>query len=151
MPGDRLWVRETLRLDGTRWKYAADGLPVWVDTSDRTANGAAIAWAHHKEGDVCVSIHMPRWASRITLEVTDVRVQRVREISEEDARSEGCPGDRPVAETLHDYGNGYLSARVRFCRLWDSINSKRDGCSWDANPWTFAISFKRVESQSEAA
>lgn len=97
------------------------------------------------------SIHIPRWASRLTLRITDVRVQRVQEISEEDARAEGvepepipahdpsCMGDCrwcPVPEP--SWGEG-------FRLLWDSINAKR-GYGWDANPWVWALSFDVIHA-----
>lgn len=92
LPGDRLWVRETLRrLDegpvSEQWCYA-DGVAVTLPEGDPRVP-AMVSWAHHKEGDVCVSIHMPRWASRILLEVTGIRVERLHAITEKDARAEG--------------------------------------------------------------
>jgi hypothetical protein len=81
------------------------------------------------------SIHMPRWASRIMLEVTDVRVERVQEISTVNAEAEGCEGwqCRPkLYETVQ---------RAEFRELWDSINAKR-GFGWKVNPWVWVISFK---------
>jgi hypothetical protein len=87
------------------------------------------------------SIFMPRWASRITLEITDVRVERVRDISEEDAISEGVDAvsqaDIPRQATWN--------RRQDFKQLWDSINAKR-GYGWDANPWVWVVEFKRVTS-----
>lgn len=95
------------------------------------------------------SIHMPRWASRITLEVVSVRVERVQDISEEDAVAEGCngytiwgpvPGESWRTEPKED-----VSAIDKFATLWDSINAKR-GFSWDINPWVWVVEFKRVDS-----
>lgn len=128
--GDRLWVRETLRCaqDGT-WYYAADKAALFVREQDAAR---AAAWAHHKEGDVCTSIHMHRWASRLTLEIVSVRVERVQDISEADAWAEGvapAPG-------------GLWSARQSFAALWDSINAKH-GYGWEADPWVWAIEFRR--------
>lgn len=87
-------------------------------------------------------LYMPRWASRITLELTDVRVERVQKISQTDALAEGVEAalDRPPHSTPKD----------AFAALWDSINAKRGEAprhapySWDANPWVFALTFKRV-------
>jgi len=79
---------------------------------------------------------MPRWASRITLELTDVRVQRLQEISAEDAVAEGC-------SALPDNG----IALSRFTDLWNSINEKR-GYGWGVNPWVWALTFKRLEVPS---
>lgn len=86
------------------------------------------------------SIHMPRWASRITLEVTEVRVQRLRDISEEDAEDEG------TAHWVAEQTTFYANARTGFAALWDSINAKR-GHGWDANPWVWAITFQRLEAK----
>lgn len=135
LPGDRLWVRESLRADnndqGVQWiTYAADGsLPVIGHT----------LWGWKR--DTLPSIHMPRWASRLTQIVTDVRVQRLQDISEEDAQAEAPPRCLTV---------GWSSAigspirmpepwKSAYRHLWDSINGPG---SWDANPWVSAISLK---------
>jgi hypothetical protein len=78
-------------------------------------------------------IHMPRWASRISLEITGVRVERVQDISEADALAEGV--DR-TNTSLPGY------ATERFRRLWDSINAAR-GFGWEVNPWVWVIEFRR--------
>lgn len=140
-PGDRLWVRETLRNTPTPkgWSYDADGEPVVLRRGDRAA---AVSWAHHKVRDVCVSIHMPRWASRITLEITEVRVQRLHEISEEDAIAEGCEridtdirGGAVTQEFDHD--NPIMTYR----RLWNSRNSVD---VWNTDPWVWVATFRTV-------
>lgn len=82
------------------------------------------------------SIHMPRWASRITLEITGVRVERINEITPMDAVAEGVGAEW---DEVHE-GNG---PRDRFRDLWDSINAAR-GYGWDANPWVWCISFRRI-------
>jgi hypothetical protein len=78
------------------------------------------------------SMYMPRWASRYLLEVTDVRVQRVQEISADDAHEEGIPYNSEVP--IEQYED-----------LWDSINLKR-GFGWDSNPWVWAITFRRIDA-----
>ena len=121
-PGDRLWVRET-----------------WADLrsyiNETYPNQAPVAY---KADDTYLvgekwkpSIFMPRWASRITLEVVKVRVERVQEISVVDAIAEGI---HPV------YG---AQSIMCYAQLWDSINAKR-GYPWDSNPWVWVIEFKRV-------
>jgi hypothetical protein len=82
------------------------------------------------------SIFMPRWASRITLEITNIRVERLQEITEENARAEGCPG----IATRKTYPRQY---RDSFEVLWDRLNAKR-GYSWGSNPWVWVIEFKKV-------
>lgn len=138
--GTRLWVREQLsRPDGDPWLYAADRQPVIVAAEDETA---MIVWAHHKEQDYCLSIHMPRWASRIILEVVSVRVERVQEISETDARAEGYPKNLPDCDIMH-FGGGRV-ARHWYRDLWNAINGKRPNRSWADNPFVWVVEFKVV-------
>ena len=84
---------------------------------------------------------MMPWMSRLTLEITDVRVQRLQEISEEDAKAEGCGGwMSDLYATAHNLTNNH---RTAYMELWDLINAKR-GYGWDKNPWVWAITFKRI-------
>lgn len=138
-PGDRLWVRENLRqdpLDGL-WKYEEDFTPL-IDLEDEID---AVGWVVTRKRDYCPSIHMPRWASRITLEITDVRVERVQEISEADARAEGA---EPRLSGTSDWGP-IRSHRTGFVYLWNQINEAR-GYGWLANPWVWCLTFRRIES-----
>lgn len=97
------------------------------------------------------SIHMPRWASRITLEVTDVRVERVQDISEQDALAEGVDMETEhgslcinIEDASYSSNLVYGSAiKTVFRKLWDSINLKR-GYGWDINPWVWVVEFKRA-------
>ncbi|MBD7320742.1 hypothetical protein HPO09_01795 [Klebsiella pneumoniae] len=147
-PGDRIWVRETFcpvddtQYGGEEWvdyratpKFEASHPAGW-DVAPNDAE--ALKWRP--------SIHMPRWASRIMLEITDVRVERLNAISEEDATAEGVP---PAGSLLPDYPGTFLTpkgdfatAKVAFQRLWESIYGEE---SWKANGWVWVISFKRVE------
>ena len=148
VPGDRLWVKETWTHGQKRHNVAANAYGYDIQYK---ADGKCVGQYHFKSfQDVPYlglenpyrgidriykwkpSIHMPRWASRITLEITDVRVERLQEISEKDAKAEGVMPDYPTAL--------YASA---FSELWNSINAKR-GYGWDANPWVWVISFKVV-------
>lgn len=145
-PCDLLWVRETHAIvDGPCWS----GLP-------RTA-GPDGHWAYYREGfdrsrpsRWRPSIHMPRWASRITLRVTDVRVGRLRAITEADAMAEGVsplclhPPDEPRECSAGSDPLDVGFARDNFRTLWDSINGERPGCSWEANPWVWVVSFEVV-------
>lgn len=130
--GDRLWVRERLAEVIGGWIYVTDCAPV-----PPTGNRSPIS----KSGrNYCPSIFMPRWASRITLEITEVRVERVQGISEKDARAEGC-------HVGVGAGN-WRNARHRYQDLWDSINGK---VAWDENPWVWVISFCRVGNANHLA
>ena len=119
-PGDRLWVRENLKRGIAGWVYAADGAQVSLDEDDPNAL-AMVSWAHHKEGFSCPSIHMPKWASRITLELKTVRAQRLHEITEEDARAEG------------------MQSIETFQSLWRLIHGPPSPNSWELNPWVWAV------------
>lgn len=130
VPGDRMWVRETLYLDEDRgWQYA-DTSPLQCP---HERLGEMEHWLNNRRAKqrACVSIHMPRWASRITLEVVSVRVERLQEISEADAKAEGV--------TVYDGGVCY---RDGYAALWDQINGPG---SWSANPWVWVVEFKRLE------
>ncbi|WP_160124909.1 hypothetical protein [Klebsiella sp. Q2] len=167
-PGDRIWVRETWGV--VSHAFSDDGLMIdWVPDRPATAihampfgngyySGYAIyaadgdfTWGDddgYEDGRSCwkPSIHMPKAASRILLEITDVRVERLNAISEEDATAEGVP---PAGSLLPDYPGTFLTpkgdfatAKVAFQRLWESIYGEE---SWKANPWVWVIEFKRVE------
>ncbi|MHB5484822.1 hypothetical protein ACYB82_21830 [Klebsiella pneumoniae] len=132
--GDRIWVRETWNKYGGLLTYRADH--DWID--DMRKETVCIAkWVP--------SIHMPRWASRILLEITDVRVERLNAISEEDARAEGiidggclnCGEPEPCG-----CANPEPDATDAFAYLWQSIYGQE---SWNANPWVWVIEFERVE------
>lgn len=126
-PGDLLWVREKWAQGVSCVVYAADYIgddPEFVKTA---------RWKS--------SIHMPRWASRLTLEIVNVCVERVQDISTHDIGAEGI--------NLHDNSAGgfaeYLryGARNQFIDLWNSINAKH-GYGWDKNPWCWRITFRRM-------
>jgi hypothetical protein len=127
--GDRLWVRETWApLD--RLTHNDPGTTALAERGFYKADNSTI------EGSISrwtPAIHMPRWASRLTLTVTDVRVQRLQDISEEDAIAEGSqePSLVPIV-------GGCWSERQVYANLWNHINGAG---SWDANPWVVAVSF----------
>lgn len=135
--GDRLWVRETFGLYGDKEQHVLH----YRATHHR--DGAGMGWKP--------SIHMPRWASRITLEITGVRVERLHEINESDAVAEGVErytGDQNYWRDYFANPNGSdrrscLTAKESFCSLWSEINGAG---SWDANPWVWCIEFRRVET-----
>lgn len=129
-PGDLLWVRETFMEHHGENK-------VWYKASQ---NEQFLALLNEFGEKWRPSIHMPRWASRITLEVTGVRVERVQDISNEDILNEGIHAGSPTE--LNKYAPELIS-RAEFQTLWDKINAKR-GYSWESNPWVWVVSFKQV-------
>lgn len=169
--GDRLWVRETWGVVSNDWDehgnlidwapnrpatpinempfgkgyysghviYAADGDHEWAGDDD---GGGEPRTAWHP------SIHMPRLASRILLEIVGVRVERLNDISEADALAEGIDADE-LAERQDSYdivckgaeASGRATAQSMFRELWESISGAG---SWDANPWVWVVQFKRV-------
>lgn len=131
-PGDRIWVRETWNKYGGLLTYRADH--DWIDDM-RKETVCTAKWVP--------SIHMPRWASRILLEITDVRVERLNSISQEDAQAEGLEltGWRPTYSD-QDSGGEVMTPYDNFAELWSSIYGDE---SWQANPWVWVIEFKRVE------
>lgn len=163
VPGDRLWVRETWAdveplpsrtpaYDGARFAVRPDGSSseLWY----RADGEMGVTSLLFDDGPRWrPSIHMPRWASRITLEIVDVRVERLHDITEEDARAEGVDwaSPQPFGEKWDDddredprevgYGSGSF-ALDNFRRLWSSINGSE---SWAANPWVWRVEFRRVD------
>jgi hypothetical protein len=131
-PGDRLWVRETFAV--TNSAPYADG------QSDEIAFYKA-SWDESEQPKWKPSIFMPRKVSRITLEITEVRVERLQDISEEDAMAEGF-GLGAVIKAER-FGRYMSAGQYAFASLWEKINGKE---SWRTNPWVWAISFRRVES-----
>jgi hypothetical protein len=93
---------------------------------------------------------MPRWASRITLEITDIRVERVQEINNADAEQEGfalagLQNGCPACDTID---HSYYGGRFHFAEYWDSLNAKR-GYSWESNPWVWVVSFEVVNNANK--
>ncbi|HCC2946136.1 TPA: hypothetical protein M4219_005062 [Klebsiella pneumoniae] len=153
--GDRIWVRETWAILGNEDGCCIDWEEKLCKADERSAARIYRAsceqrpgnyglwsipddadWKPHTkdyqyEGAWRPSIHMPRWASRILLEITGVRVERLRSMSQDDARAEGV-----IA------ASGPMEAGLAFRELWDSIYGEE---SWKANPWVWVIEFKRVE------
>lgn len=154
-PGDELWVREAWRpwrdSSGDFIQCRADMTFIAADDDVQFACVRRPDDAERDEPRWRPSIFMPRWACRIELVVKDVRVERLQEISEEDARAEGAPaGDYEIdgAEDLYYEsafdGNNYDSARDALEAGWDALNAKR-GFGWDVNPWVWVVEFERKE------
>lgn len=161
--GDRLWVRET-------WRTAAalDALSPTKIAAACLRAGYETPWAplHYEANDGSLprldpvqwqgwsararpAIHMPRWASRLTLDVVSVRAERLQDIDDADARREGVGALDDYHDAIEYAGNVVRCGtagipRGVFASLWDSINGKRPGASWDANPWVWRVEFKRA-------
>lgn len=129
--GRRLWVRETWCAPGAFATLKTGRVTYRADIADGK-NPLGHPWKP--------AIHMPRWASRITLEVTRVRLERVQSITEDDARAEGV--ELETAGPVYRYADGRVDARSVYADLWDTINGAG---SWASNPWVWAYDFKRVE------
>ena len=180
-PGDRLWVREAFQYRGA--SYDGHGIDESEWFRCYGAGGAADNWdpdyphgwwptphmnvkkldaADEQEGEGVTGwvtkripgIHMPRWASRITLEVISVRVERLNDISESDCWAEG------IEEVMHDFDDAAQidmanrlgccieDAKPLYALLWEQINGKG---SWDANPWVWVLDFRRAAQEGGAA
>lgn len=154
-PGDRLWVREAHAFTDAHEpdymgsiEYRADNKCLAVDHGPVTVDVPHKCDPRPFDGPWRPSIHMPRWASRITLEITDERVQRLQEISREDAIAEGIEGQSQSGPWRNYLRGGYwfpegheTAAIYSYRTLWESINGPG---SWDVNPWVWALTFQRV-------
>jgi hypothetical protein len=146
--GDRLWVRESwqadAQLDSVAPRELSQGEPIRypADEAIRHTGCAMIT-----PGKTRPSIHMPRWVSRILLEITDVRVERLQDISDGQAEAEGIDLDQ-LADAQERYDmvadhnmTGRPTTVGQFAYLWASINGSG---AWDLNPWVWVVEFKRV-------
>jgi len=174
--GDRLWVRETWGYRGSSWTLGEEHKTVWIEYA---ADGGKADIQRPRDDDSGLpqprdirpnedyvddyyngylnrywkqnrpSIHMPRWASRITLEVTGVRVERLQDISDGDCWDEGIQSWLDIEANLPRYSDGtpakYNSAKQAFSAMWAKINGAG---SWDANPWVWVVEFRRIEQEA---
>lgn len=172
--GDRLWVREAFAafVPLPDVQYYKTGIRKF-EPINGGGFSAAREVVYRADGDDVTrphplnatsrwkpSIHMPRWASRLTLEITEIRVERLQEITDKEAIAEGVPpeqharGEDDISIAFvrtHLYGImgpfGVGWPRTRFAKLWSQINGPD---SWDANPWVWVVSFRRVEEGGAA-
>lgn len=152
--GDRLWIKETWRvpseLDALSPRaigeksidagYREPWAPIQYEADGRRRDWSR-KWT--EPGKTRVSIHMPRWASRILLEVTGVRVERLQDITEADAIAEGIERDCGMWRHYGTSGMAFIHPVDSYRSLWESINGAG---SWDANPWVWVIEFRRIEA-----
>jgi hypothetical protein len=161
MTGDTLWVRETFAIESNRGieleeTYAPpfnDGRPIvrvnnpdgryWQQCHYRATDPQPSLWYPNKDDPYCKwspSIFMPRWASRITLQITDVRIECLQDISEEDAKAEGVERGhlKTITGELLLHGGNYVCG---FTNLWNEIQGKD---AWAENPWVWVIEFRRL-------
>lgn len=137
-PGDALWVREGFAVQPLLWADNRGPQPIHY-TADLVVGFAGKPDTRQIEDYRSKpSIHMPRWASRITLEVKSVRVERLQDISRQDCEAEGCAGGHG---SIPGY-NYSATPREHFFHLWNRINGPG---AWEANPWAWVISFERVK------
>lgn len=150
-PGDRLWVRETFWIEHDSEYFGDRLVDCGADLSDQLSRvlypatdddpePTPYSWTYYSKKP---SIHMPRWASRITLELTGVRVERVQDISDDDIQAEGIEPLTPERKT-GKIGATYTTFRGCFENLWESINGPR-GYGWAANPFVWVLEFRRIE------
>ena len=151
--GDRLWVRETFRYVRVGLGCGGSAVGVEYKTGDIKFNKRANKYTkqarnkekrgHHAKWRP--SIHMPRWAARIFLEITNIRVERVQDISLKEVISEGIKDtNKCVYNDDNVFKCNHHDTLDKFKNLWDSLNAKR-GYGWDKNPWCWVIEFKRKE------
>lgn len=151
-PGDRLWVREAWRADVAHDalppREIPPGSPVFMEASALNWQGGP---HDGTPGKLRPGMFMPRWASRISLQITDVRVERLQDISAADCWAEGIPGQPPPGVYIESLGeiarwsDGVVREHPQpaYRALWESINGPG---SWDANPWVWVVCFKRIEA-----
>lgn len=154
MPGDELWVRETwgVLLSTYNWEYGweceglCDAKVTRMGFEDEQYSGREKYSVMYKADgyEACEgeswrpSIFMPRWASRIQLVIKDIRVERLQDITEDDAKAEG------VGRPRYDWGDGVTfipTEKTEFSKVWETINAKR-GYSWESNPWVWVVEFE---------
>lgn len=147
---DRLWVRETWAKRDDCEDGSDKAKHYLCYRADRAPEAGELSNEWHQYGKWRPSIHMPRWASRLMLEVTQIRVERLQDITESDAKAEGVTplsslgADQPLAGESLGRTHGTHPHVLAFAVLWDTINGDRPGCAWRENPWIWVVGFQRV-------
>lgn len=146
-PGDTLWVKENYHLDCCHDPISPSDARMYEQRNIERRPHVMFAATPGFDPDGMVpgrlrpSIHMPRWASHIDLEVVCVRIERLHGITTADVRAEGVD----LGAGLGGMPSTSTDARFAFADLWDGINGKRPGASWADNPWVWRVEFRRVK------
>jgi hypothetical protein len=140
--GTVLWVRETWAPRDNLALRELDRRHVFYRADDETHYATDGKWRP--------GIHMPRWACRLRLRVKDVRIERLQEITEADARAEGLPLPEPMKARINGKVGEvtFMEARVAFVYLWNAINGDRE--PWDRDPFVFVVSFERIKESASS-
>ena len=160
-PGDILYVRETWTEECGKYYYRADYDSDYLEPCETLSGGYPASCRNHPGCDGCMatstrihwhpSIHMPKEAARIWLKVTDVRVERLHEITEDGAKAEGAIDNRGCIHSPENEYDRIHTAREHFIGIWDSTIKKSDidRYGWDANPYVWIIEFERCEKPED--
>lgn len=160
-PGDRLWVREAIAIIPTREIFS--GRPgshvayraghLVIEDYGKPTQRTVVAPDHFADADTKwkPSIHMPRWASRLTLTVTEVRRQRLQDITEEDAIAEGVERRGVGWRDYEDEKNWYVDPRLSFASLWDSLHGPKSfNSQGEVTPLTFTVALRNIDAKEAA-
>lgn len=160
-PGDILYVLETWTKECEKYYYRADFDSDYLDPCETLSGGYPVSCRNHPGCDGCMatstrirwhpSIHMPKEAARIWLKVTDVRVERLQDITDDGAKAEGATDNRGFIHSPENEYDRIHTAREHFIEIWGSTIKKSDldRYGWDANPWVWVIEFERCEKPKE--
>lgn len=160
-PGDVLYIRETWTEECGKYYYRADYDSDYLDPCENLSGGYPASCRNHPGCDGCMatstsihwlpSIHMPKEAARIWLKVTDVRVERLQDITEEGAKKEGAIDNSGFIHSPDNEYDNVHTAREHFVKIWNNTikKSNLDRYGWDASPWVWVIEFERCEKPEE--
>lgn len=155
--GDIIYIRETWTEECGKYYYRADYDSDYLDPCETLSGGYPASCRNHPGCDGCMatstrihwhpSIHMPKEAARIWLKVTDVRVERLQEITEDGAKAEGAIDNRGFIHSPENEYDSIHTAREHFAEIWNNTIKKSDldRFGWNANPWVWEIEFERCE------
>ena len=171
--GDWIWVKETWRVAEQRYRGRYfNGIQFKAD--EPSGNNPSPIWMFPHASYMRVSsdwispVHLPRWAALLFLQITSIKVEKLQDITEEDAKKEGVPDEYPMSPVycpncrgngtcgaVHPVSLGYMeidcpecdTAKKRFRNLWDSINGRKPGKTWQDNPWVWVIEFSAEDEQ----